>query len=149
MAKSKDPNDFMRKVVRVRRRLPGVVNRAQEKTAEWLETMGKQTTGFMDRTGSLRSTIKGGVVTKAKPGMLRADAFLTAGDENVSYPDPETGELVKTSDYAAAVELGGINPRSRSGMNPPHPYIQPTVDLAVSLDIVSKNLKAELLKAFL
>jgi len=103
---------------------------------------------FFDRTGSLRSTIKGGIVETAKPGHLIATAALTAGDENVGYVDAETGRTVKTSEYAAAVELGGINPRSRSGVNPPHPYIQPTVDLAQSLNVVAKFLKSELRKVF-
>jgi hypothetical protein len=75
---------------------------------------------------------------------LKTEVALSAGYDDIGYE--EDGVMHWTSDYAAGIEMGGLNPRSASKHNAPRPYIGPTHQLAESLKVMPKNFEAEFRK---
>jgi hypothetical protein len=148
-ARSSDPNHFVRLANNLLQRLPGAANRAGAHTANWMLQVAKQTTSFTDRTGSLRKSIRAGILKKAAAGDEEIIIALSAGYDDVGYTishrsgsasggmRPKSGRVVKTSEYAGAVEMGGYNPWTK-GYNPPRPFIQPTAQLADQMGIMAK-----------
>jgi hypothetical protein len=143
--KPPDKSLFKYKASRLKGALPQIANRSGKLTANWMKDQAKQTTAFMDRTGSLRRSIKAGVLTEAKRGQSLCEIALSAGYEDVKYWDDDWQRMVSTDQYAASIELGGPNPWTRRN-NAPRPFINPTAVLAAQMHIWGGFLKNEMTK---
>lgn len=128
-------DSFFFRVEQLRRQLPAAMNRAGVRTADWLEKVAKSNSAFVDQTGSLRKSIRGGVLVTANR-TRDLEVAITAGYPDIGY-SRDDGTRITTDLYAASIERGGPNPWTGKN-NTPRPFIAPTAGLAASLQILEK-----------